>query len=178
MFTLPNTSTPPVMNISSSHQLLHIFISHPQVESRSRACSLLRRAAPDATDAPAPAGPRRRPRRAGPHRRPDAADRAGGRRVKAVCALLVHTSPSDATPPLHPQILYVSLSRIRYPVVTVNVKCPPLDDSTEVGRFNRVRRVGLASPLLLRLPVQASIDARGRCARASRPRNGMNNCSH
>ena len=84
---------PPNMYHASSHQLLHIFISHPQIENQFRACSILRR--PGAT-----AAHRRRRRAHAAPRATHPGDRRqqAGRRFEAVCALLLHTSPSDATP--------------------------------------------------------------------------------
>ena len=53
---------------------------------------------------------------------------AGGSRLCAHCLCTPRAMPSHHYIPLRCQILYVSPSIIRYPFVTVNVKCPPLDD--------------------------------------------------
>ena len=159
---------PPIMNISSYHQLLLISISHPQVESRSRACSLLRRAAPDATDAPAPA--------AG-HGTGVSASRlptAGGRQIKRLCAhcLCTPLRAMPAAPPLHP----LRLSSLENSLPRRHCEC----EVPSLGRFQPRSDgwVGLvASPLLLRLRTQASPDACGRRLQAGCPREEMIGCS-
>ena len=150
---------PPIMNISSYHQLLLISISHPQVESRSRACSLLRRAAPDATAT--------RQRRPGARRAGVPGDRrrqvAGGSRLCARCLC----TPLRAMPPHH-YILRSSTSPPQEFLPRRHCEC----EVPSLGRFQPRSDgwVGLvASPLLLRLRTQASPDACGRRLQAGRP---------
>ena len=98
MFTLPNTINNEHIKFPPASAHFHITPpggkSIPGMQLAAAHGARRHRRASAGRRTPAPARARRPPT-------------AGGRLIKAVCALLVHTSPSDATPPLHPQILYV-----------------------------------------------------------------------
>ena len=120
MFTLPNTINNEHIKFPPASAHFHITPpggkSIPGMQLAAARGARRHRRASAGRRTPAPARARRPPT-------------AGGRRIKAVCALLVHTSPSDATPPLHPQILYVSLRQEFLPRRHCECEVPSL------GRF-------------------------------------------
>ena len=119
MFTLPNTTNN--QHIKLPPGSAHFHITSPGGQSIPGLQLAAARGARRHRDAPAPAGPRA-PACA---RRPSRRQVAGGSRLCARCLC----TPLRAMPPHHyiPRSSRLPLEN-SCPVVTVNVKCPPLDD--------------------------------------------------
>ena len=154
-FTLPNTTNNEHIKLPPASAHFNITFPRWKVDPGLAACCGARR--------PTPPTRQRRPRATAPvsASRPPT---AGGRRIKRLCAHCLSTPlrAMPAAPPLHPlRLSSLENSLPRRAVVTVNVKCPPLDD------FNQGPTGGLG----LGRPAAASPAHAGvpRCVRLSPP---------